>query len=146
MRSFNIEFTDTKIIRDFEGLRLKEYKCQAGVRTIGWGTTEGVTEGMVITEQQAKDFFMRDVQKFIKAVDGMLKVEVTKNQYIALLSLCYNIGSSALSKSTLIRILNAGEPKDKVAEQFLKWNKVGGKENAGLTKRRIKEKELFLKA
>ena len=63
----------------------------------------------------------------------------------ALVSLAYNIGTGAFASSTLLRLLNSGADKKLVANQFLRWNKVQGKEVKGLTNRRIIERELFLK-
>jgi lysozyme len=72
-------------------------------------------------------------------------VELTQNEYDALVSLCYNIGSGNFVSSTLVKMLKAGEPKSEVAKQFLRWDKAGGKPLAGLTRRRNAEAELFLK-
>jgi lysozyme len=72
-------------------------------------------------------------------------VELTQNEYDALVSLCYNIGSGNFVSSTLVKMLKADEPKAEVAKQFLRWDKAGGKPLAGLTRRRNAEAELFLK-
>ncbi len=72
----------------------------------------------------------------------MLKVSVTQNQYDALVSLAYNIGTRALSTSTLMKKLNAGDVKG-AADAFLSWNRSGGKVMAGLTNRRKAEREVF---
>jgi lysozyme len=71
-------------------------------------------------------------------------VPLTQNQFDALVSLCYNIGSGNLISSTLVKMLKAGNDKAEVAKQFLRWNKAAGKELAGLTRRRNAEAELFL--
>ena len=75
----------------------------------------------------------------------MIKVPVTENMKAAMVSLAYNIGTGAFASSTLLRLLNQGSDKKLVADQFLRWNKVQGKEVVGLTNRRKLERELFLK-
>jgi lysozyme len=71
-------------------------------------------------------------------------VPLTQNQFDALVSLCYNIGTGNFVSSTLVKMLKADEPKSEIAAQFLRWNKAGGKVLAGLTRRRNAEAELFL--
>ena len=73
-----------------------------------------------------------------------VKVELTQNEFDALVCLCYNIGTGNFVSSTLVKMLKADEPKSDIAAQFLRWNKAGGKELAGLTRRRNAEAELFL--
>jgi lysozyme len=75
----------------------------------------------------------------------LIKVPVTENMKAAMVSLAYNIGTGAFASSTLLRLLNQGSDKKLVADQFLRWNKVQGKEVVGLTNRRKLERELFLK-
>ena len=70
---------------------------------------------------------------------------INQNQKDSMTSLAYNIGKAAFAKSTLLKLLNQGAPKIQVADQFLRWNKVKGVVIPGLTKRRQKERELFLK-
>lgn len=79
------------------------------------------------------------------AVNRLVTVPLTQNQFDALVSLVFNIGEGNFSKSTLLRRLNAGE-REAAAGQFGRWNKSKGVELAGLTKRRAAERELFLKA
>jgi len=141
----------TAIIAKFEGKKLKAYKDQAGVWTIGFGSTfnidenRPVREGDTITEATALRWLKTitaDLQAEIKA---LVKVPVTQNQLDSLTSLAYNIGRTAFKNSTLLKILNSGKPKIEVADQFLRWNKVKGVVNQGLVNRREKERELFLK-
>ena len=134
-----------KLIKDWEGLRLKPYYCSANVLTIGYGSTGShVKKGMVITEKEAEDLLQKDLERFEKAVEENVQVQITDNQFAALVSFSFNVGSAALKKSTLLKILNSGD-KIAAADQFLRWNKAGGKVLTGLTKRRQAEKDLFLK-
>ena len=133
------------LIRQFEGLRLSAYKCSAGVPTIGYGTTKGVKMGMEITKDEAERLFQEDVQRFVDHIEALVKVPLNQNQIDALASFVYNVGPTAFANSTLLRVLNAGLYKD-ASDQFLRWNKAANNVVAGLTRRRIAERELFLRA
>lgn len=130
------------LIRQAEGLRLRAYKCPAGVWTIGFGTTAGVKEGQVITKERAEDLLRDDVKRFEDQVLRLVKVPLTQGQLDALVSFTYNLGAANLSNSTLLRLLNAGDYKG-AAAQFDRWTKAGGKELPGLVKRRAAERALF---
>lgn len=131
------------LIKKFEGCRLEAYKCPAGIWTIGYGHTKGVKDGQIITQEQAEEFLREDLRIFEQAVESCVKVPLSQNQFDALVSFCYNCGSGALKTSTLLRLLNEGKYKD-ASEQFLRWNKAGGKVLVGLTRRREEEREMFL--
>jgi lysozyme len=124
------------------GGKYEAYLCPAGVWTIYAGLTEGVYQGMVITESQGEAMFRREITRFERAVDRLVKVKVTQNQYDALVSFAYNCGEGALAKSTLLRRLNAGDYEG-AAGEFGKWNKGGGQVLRGLTRRRTEEAALF---
>jgi lysozyme len=148
MRKINKE--GLNLVKSFEGLRLKAYLDIVGVPTIGYGCTHGVTKedvarGRSITEQEAVDMLMTELAKFEAGVEGCVTIPINDNQFSALVSFSYNVGTSALQKSTLLRLLNAGDVPG-AAGQFARWNKAGGKEVAGLTRRRLAEQTLFLKA
>jgi lysozyme len=135
------------IIKEFEGLRLKAYLCSAGVATIGYGTTRypndwAVELGDECTEQEAEEYLKHDVSIFAHRIEPLIKVKLTDNQFAAILSLVYNIGIGAFTKSTLLKALNSGDTL-KAADEFLKWNKASGLVVKGLVNRRAKERELF---
>ncbi|MCD8127696.1 MAG: glycoside hydrolase family protein [Clostridiales bacterium] len=140
------------LIKSFEGLCLTATKCAAGVWTIGYGHTgtyngKAVASGMTITKAAAETLLASDLAGFETAVSGYVTVDLTQNQFDALVSFAFNCGKSALKSSTLLKKLNSGD-YDGAAEQFLVWNKItqnGVKvESAGLTRRRKAERELFL--
>lgn len=131
------------LIKKFEGCKLNAYLDQAGVPTIGYGSTEGVRLSMTITQDEAEKMLKDHLDVVCHNVSGMLKVEVDQNQFDALCSFAYNLGCAALKRSTLLSLLNQGD-FDGAAEQFPKWCMAGGVENAGLKRRRIAEQELFL--
>lgn len=134
-------------IHQFEGLRLKAYKVLESERyyTIGWGHYgQDVKFGQEISRQRADDLFDKDIDRFQKAVNLYVKVDINQNQFDALVSFAYNVGISALQTSTLLEKLNKGDYVG-ASKEFARWNKSGGKVLAGLTKRREKERQLFMK-
>ena len=142
MNSLTIGEKGLELIKSFEGLRLRAYLCPAKVWTIGYGHTGDVRGGQVITQSQADDLLKQDLRRFEIAVRKLAKVPLTQNQFDALVSFAYNVGEAALSRSTLLRKLNAGDLAGTKLE-FAKWNKGGGKVLAGLTRRRADEANLF---
>ena len=137
------------LIRLFEGCRLTAYDDGVGVWTIGYGHTAGVKPGDEITQEQADEWFSEDCavasEQFSKNIQSIVKVEINQNQFDALVSLAYNIGVGALSRSTLLRKLNEGDYQG-AAEQFDVWNRGGGKVMLGLVRRREQERKLFEEA
>lgn len=131
------------LIKQFEGCRLEAYLCAAGVPTIGYGHTAGVKMGMKISQAQAEDFLREDLRSFERAVSQALKRPVSQNQFDALVSFAYNLGAGALRGSTLLKLLNEGNING-AADEFPKWNKAAGRALEGLTKRRMRERQLFL--
>ena len=137
------------LICDFEGKRLVAYDDGVGVWTIGFGTTiypNGIKEkkGDTCTEAQAKSYMAHDLKKFEQAVNGAVNIPLNQNQFDALVSLAYNIGTGAFNKSTLVKKLNAGDIRG-AADQFDVWVNAGGKRMQGLVNRRAKEKEVILR-
>ena len=132
------------IIKHYEGCRLTSYKCPAGVWTVGFGWTEGVTPGMTITRAQAEELLIRGVVSYEKAVQETIDdAKTTQNQFDAMVSLCYNIGPANFRKSTVAKQHKLGDYAA-AADAFLMWNKAGGKVLAGLVKRREAERSLYL--
>ena len=130
------------LIKKFEGCELKAYHCAAGVPTIGYGSTHGVTMDIEITQEEADELLMDDVSKFEEAVTKAVKVPLEQNQYDALVSWTFNLGPSNLSSSTMLRVLNEGNYEE-VPAQIKRWNKAGGKVLQGLIRRREAEALLF---
>tara|TARA_B100001564_G_scaffold320662_1_gene298780 strand:+ start:876 stop:1301 length:426 start_codon:yes stop_codon:yes gene_type:complete len=130
------------LIKHFEGCELEAYKCPAGVWTIGYGHIKGVQEGDVITEQQADDMLVEELEEYENYIHNLVSCPLNQNQFDALVSWVYNLGSSNLQASTLLKVLNAGDYAG-VPAQMLRWNKAGGKVLEGLTRRRQAEADLF---
>lgn len=130
------------LIRQFEGLRLRAYLCPAGIPTIGYGSTAGVKLGQSITAERAEQLLREDVRQFEAAVSRLVKVPLTQGQHDALVSFAFNLGAKALEKSTLLRLLNAGDYSG-AAAQFDRWVYASGRKLSGLVKRRAAERALF---
>jgi lysozyme len=139
------------LIKSFEGLYLKPYLDSVGVPTIGYGTiaypdgTKVTIDDAEITEDQAVEYLTFEINEKAKGVTRYVTVPINDNQFAALVSFAYNLGLGSLQKSTLLKLLNAGDVSG-AADEFLKWNKAGGKVLAGLTRRREAERSLFLQS
>lgn len=131
-----------EVIKKFEGCKLEAYKCPAGVWTIGYGTTKGVSAGMKITKEKAEELLKVDVEKFEKSVLKLVKVDLNQSQFDALVSFAYNLGEGNLSSSTLLKMLNNKDYYG-ASQEFIRWNKAGGKVLNGLIRRRETERNLF---
>ena len=136
-----------ELIKEFEGFSSVAYLCSAKKATIGYGNTfweDGtpVKIGDQISKERAETLLKHVVDNFSVAVEVDIKIEVTQNQFDALVSLAYNIGLRAFKKSTLLRQLNRGNFVG-ASQEFLRWNKSNGKPLLGLTRRREREKLLF---
>jgi len=132
------------IIKEFEGTVLKVYKDAVGLATIGVGHLIKAGEVFTtITQQQAEDLLRKDLVQFENGINQLVTVPLTQNQFDALVSFTFNLGVGSLKSSTLLKKLNAKDYAGASAE-FLRWDKAGGNTLAGLTKRRLAEKALFL--
>ena len=134
-------------VKEFEGLRLKAYKCPAAVWTIGYGHTSAagapiVNPDLVITKEDAEEILKEDMEQYEAGVRKYVKVDLTQGQFDALVDFAYNAGVGALAKSTLLKRVNAGK-FDEVPAEFMKWTKGGGKELPGLVRRRRAEVKLW---
>jgi GH24 family phage-related lysozyme (muramidase) len=136
------------LIKKSEGCELDAYLDAVGIWTIGYGHTgtvdgKAICFGMVITQDEAIELLKADLRKFEKSVEELVTTEINQNQFDALVSFTYNVGPGNLKKSTLLKKVNTDDFNG-AAEEFLKWNKAGGRVLNGLTTRREAEKKLFL--
>jgi GH24 family phage-related lysozyme (muramidase) len=132
------------LVKEFEGCQLEAYLCPAGVPTIGYGHTFAVEMGQTISEAEADALLRKDLKDAEESVDLLVAVPINDNQFSALTSFVFNVGSGAFERSTLLSMLNAGAGAETVVAQFLRWNKASGEELPGLTRRRHAERALFL--
>ncbi|EML4892966.1 lysozyme [Klebsiella oxytoca] len=139
------------LIKGFEGCRLTAYPdpgTGGAPWTIGYGWTHPVDgkpikPGMKIDQATADRLLKTGLVSYENDVLKLVKVKLTQNQFDALVSFAYNVGSRALSTSTLLKKLNAGDIRG-AADEFLRWNKSGKEVMPGLTNRRKAEREVFL--
>ena len=129
------------LIKSFEGCKFTAYKDSVGVYTIGYGHTSGVKAGMKITKTQAETLLNQDIAKCEAAVNKyMKKYNFNQNEYDALVSFTFNLGSGNLDKLTLKGLRS----KAVIGDKILAYNKAGGKTLSGLVKRRTKERALYI--
>jgi lysozyme len=132
------------LIKRFEGFRSHPYQCQAGVWTIGYGHTRGITQDSPpVTAQQADAMLLLDIARYERSVLRLIGVKLNQRQFDALVSFTFNLGGAALQRSSLRSKLNRGEYAAAGAE-FLKWVRAGGVVRKGLVKRREAESAMFL--
>ena len=169
MLKFEINEECPKIVKKYESLHDGDLKmiglqpklCPAEVWTEGYGramrrpdgsfmTSKNTTKAQayaaatIKTEAQAQVALAEDLAKFSKRIAPFIKVPLNSNQFSACVSLSYNIGDGAFSKSSVLRYINAKDFAN-AAKSFASWNKGGGKVLPGLVKRRAEETSLFLK-
>src|SRR6185436_7622702 len=154
------------LIKSFEGIldgnpstvNLDPYIDPVGIWTIGWGHAISVGGSFLrgaenkaqaqalypggLTMDQAEALLRADLMDTCRDVEAAVTVPLADNQFAALVSFTFNLGLGNLKKSTLLRLVNAGDFAG-VAQEFKKWNKAGGKVLTGLTRRREAEATLF---
>ena|SRR3990167_1192854 len=137
-----------KFIAKWEGFRAALYYDIAGLPTIGYGhlipwNQFDAWHHRILTEPTARKLLAIDVGTAESAVHRLVNVALTQNQFDALVSFVFNLGSGAFQRSTLLRRINQKEFKE-AAEEFQRWNKASGRVSSGLTMRRAQEKLVFL--
>jgi len=130
------------LITEFEGFSAKPYLCSAKIPTIGYGNTYYSDNKRVtmldkeITKVQAFEMFKTIADRFGSAVSKLITSPLNQNQFNALVSLAYNIGTGNFVNSTILKKVNKNHNDTSIELEFKKWNKVNKKEVAGLTRRR----------
>ena len=146
-KSNNTKQIAMNTIKVFEGCRLKAYQCSAKVWTIGYGHTNGVKEGMVITQEQAEAYFENDIMEFLLPVQKQVGNICNANQIAALTSFAFNLGNEALKKSTLLKVIKKNPQNfTEIRKEFMRWIYADGKVIKGLQTRRENEADLYEKA
>lgn len=136
------------LIKKWEGLRLSAYLCAAGVPTIGYGSTRYPNGKKIMlgeklaSEKEATQLLLATLSPYEDAVNKHLP-NLNQCQFDALVAFSYNVGTGALVKSTLMRKAKANSADPSIVDEFLKWNKAGGKALTGLTNRRREEANLY---
>lgn len=131
-----------ELIKRHEGLVLKAYRCPADKWTIGYGHTLNVKSTDVINKEQAEYFLRQDVKSAESDVNRE-KLNLTQNQFDALVSFVFNLGVGNFKKSTLLRKVKANPNDPTIRGEFERWIYAGGKVLSGLVKRRKEEADLY---
>lgn len=137
-----------QMIKEFEGCRLKAYKCPSGAWTIGYGHTLDVKQGMTITQEQADQFLREDLKRFENAVNKLYPT-TNQGQFDALVDFCYNAGYANLAKSTLLSVIKSNGSYEEIYRLWMQWTKATDPktkqkvELPGLVKRRQWECDRF---
>jgi lysozyme len=144
-------------ITAWEGFEPRVYSDAAGKLTIGVGhllTPSELSSGMIwikggavryangLSETQIVDLLGQDLEGAEAAVNNGVEVELSQNQFDALVSFCFNVGAGAFRNSTLMKLLNQGQYGD-VPAQLRRWVHCGGEVVQGLVRRREHEIALW---
>ena len=132
------------LIKEFEGYSERVYMCPGGVYTIGYGHTRGVGPGDTCTREKAEEYLRLDVVEAEETIDTLINVPLSQNQFDALVSLVYNIGSGNFYDSTIRKVINCkvSDPEE-YRKAWMMWVKSKGKVLKGLVRRREAEYKLF---
>ena len=140
------------LITHFEGIKLRPYKCPAGLWTVGIGTLIGDGKTLpkewdrLFTVEECYTLLRQELRSKEKAVDRLITYPLTQFEYDSIVSFAYNLGSGCLQRSTLRQKLNRGD-KEGAIKELLKYNKarVNGVLQVlkGLDRRRKAEALLF---
>ena len=134
-------------ISSMEGVRTKAYKDSVGIWTVGIGfiTVDGqkVNENTTLTTEQIKIQFTKQIATYENAVNNSVTSQINQNQFDALVSFTFNLGTGSLKSSTLLKKVNVNPADPSITTEFSKWNKASGRVIDGLTKRRAAEAKLY---
>ncbi len=131
-----------ELIKQFEGLRLEAYLCPAGIWTIGYGHTSGVSPNSFITIQEADEYRHRDVAA-IEMQLNKLNLSLRQCQWDAIVSFVFNVGIGNFKASTLLVKIRINPDDNSIIDEFLRWVYANGKVMRGLQKRRLTEMKLY---
>jgi lysozyme len=133
-----------ELIKQFEGLRLKKYKCPAGYYTIGYGHVLHPNQSLeTINKKIAEELLLTDLQRITEYITPLIKAKLNANQFSALVSFAYNIGLGNFSTSTLLKKANK-ELHLEVPSEFIKWININKIKSKGLLRRRCYEAALYM--
>ncbi|EID2652962.1 lysozyme [Escherichia coli] len=143
-QALNTSMDGLKLIADYEGCRLQPYQCSAGVWTDGIGNTSGVVPGRTITERQAAQTLITNVQRTERALEKCVLQVMPQKVYDAVVSFAFNVGTGNACSSTLVKLLNQKRWVE-ACRQLPRWVYVKGVFNQGLDNRRAREMAWCLK-
>ncbi len=127
------------LVAEFEGLELEPYRCAAGFWMVGYGH-RCAERAQPLTVAEAEALLLDDVRKADAALGDLV---LSEGQRVALISFVFNVGATEFGRSTLRRLLLAGQV-EAAADEFGRWVFAGSKPLAGLVRRRARERDIFL--
>ena len=130
------------LTENFEGCKLTSYQDSRGIWTLGWGHTKDIGPDMNCTQEQADEWLKEDTQSSVDAINRLVNIQLTQNEFDALVDFVYNLGAGSFASSTMLKLLNQGE-LGLAANEFSKWDHCGGQVVQGLLNRRIAEQQEF---
>ena len=138
-----------ELIKTYEGVRYKPYRDCVGLYTVGVGHLIG--DGTVLPDSwnrtftigEVNELLASDVRKFELGVARYVNVELSQNQFDAIIDFCFNLGLGAFQRSSVRQAINRRD-KASVVRNLLRYNKAGGKVVPQLDQRRKAEAQLFL--
>ena len=130
------------LVKQFEGYSATAYLCPARIWTIGYGHTAGVQEGDTCDADQANTWLLDDLTNASRAVSQVAQPSLSQNQFDALTSFVFNVGSGNFANSHLAKYV-AAEQYTLAAIEFPKWDHIDGAPSAGLFRRRMAEQAMF---
>lgn len=142
--SLQVSEEGLRLITDFEGCQLQPYQCSAGVWTSGIGHTAGVKPAQTITEHQAAENLLADIQQTECAIKKCMPVTMPQPVFDAVVSFSFNVGTGAACTSTLAFFINQ-QRWQQACDQLPRWVFVNGERNRGLERRRNAERTVCLK-
>lgn len=140
----NLNNAGITLIQSFESCKLAVYLDGKGLATVGWGHRTSLPVGSIITQEQADSWFVSDTGFACTVLKGCIHPDIilNDNQFSALVSLAFNIGTHYFATSTLLKLLNNNQISD-IPNQFLRWCHDGNDIVPGLLRRRNAEVLLF---
>jgi lysozyme len=133
-----------EFIKSFESFSPIIYKCPAGVYTIGYGHTLRYFEkDYKISREEAEKLLFQDICLASDVVIRNIRIKLTQNQFDALISFVFNVGSGAFQRSSLRHKINSSWDDEEIHYEFLQWVYAGGKKMPGLLYRRKCEAEIY---
>lgn len=143
MELMKISQKGLELIKKFESCKLHAYRDSVGVPTIGWGHTNGVRMGMAVSQEQADKYLLEDITSVERTLNSM-GINFKQQQFDALCSWVFNLGSGRLKSSTMYKFIVAKRSDVEITDQLIKWHYAGNKPLLGLKRRRVAEANMWL--
>jgi lysozyme len=155
----NINEAGLKLIKHYEGCKLRPYLCPANLWTIGYGALLypdqvklkladrrnyplQAKDNRQWSQEEVDKLLKHDLVRFERGVTLYVTVPLRPNEFSALVSFAYNLGNGVLQRSTVRSALLRGD-KEQAMESLVKYCRAGGKILKGLQNRRLDERRLF---